>query len=194
MAREAVREQRRPGDLARLAEIRWRHVRDVRRPDRPEEKVDHVSIGPSGIHVIGYRTHEPVEAGDAVLRDRREAARAVAALLPERYRSRTLPVLCFHEEVPVSTTLDEVLVTSAMTYDHVRRSSPVVLSTSEVNEVAGLLEARLEPYPVVPVQARRRPLWRRPALVAAALLTVAGGAGGLAGLAAVDAVAVAWPW
>jgi hypothetical protein len=87
------------------------------------------------------------------------AAEVVAALLPPRYRGRVRAVLCRTDDAPVAQDVDGVLVTTLDTLKHVVSFSPVVLSTSEVNEIALRLSSHLEPCPVVPTQRGRR--WRR---------------------------------
>jgi hypothetical protein len=170
-----------PGRRARDAALRERsrrEFRDVRHPQRPGLRVEHVLVCPSGVHVVTTlpspaRTGEPV-VDPAVLVRGRAAAEVVAALLPPRYRDRVRPVLCVADDVAVAEIVEDVLVTSPSTLEHIVGSSPVVLSTSEVNDVALRLDARLEPFPVAHV--RTRPRWRRRAAVLVASVVAASGA------------------
>jgi hypothetical protein len=85
--------------------------------------------------------------------------------------------------------VQEVLVTSATTLEHIVRSSPVVLSTSEINEVALRLDARLEPFPVAQVTRPRR--WSRRHIVVA-LATVASAATAVALTQEVGSLPLPW--
>ena len=206
MSMGAVREPRRTvRDLA-LAERRRREFRDVRHPLRPELRIERVLVAPSGVHVVTSaeattpagrsmsRTaadsggRRPPVVGAAELAATRAAADVVTALMPERYRGRVRPVLCCPDDVAVAEHHDGVLVASPDTLQHIVASSPVVLSTSEVNEITLRLGAHLEPYPVVPRQRAGR--WRgRPARAALGLLAVPAAAALLAGL---DVVTLPW--
>lgn len=143
--------------LDRLPQTHWKHFRDVRCPARPDDKIDHVLVGPSGVYVIGYRGSDEVAISPETATTYAAAAFGVGALLPERYQSRIRPALCFREQEPVAELVGDVMVASSMTLAHILRSSPVVLSTSEVADVWRRLDARLEPFPVAP---RRPGRWR----------------------------------
>lgn len=83
----------------------------------------------------------------------------IAALLPARYRGRVLPVLrCRHDET-VAHPARGVIVASPLTLEHILRASPVVLSTSEADEVAACLGSTLEAFPIELTQERKR--WGR---------------------------------
>jgi hypothetical protein len=168
---------RRAQDAA-LRERRRRELRDVRHPQRPDLRVEQVLVCPSGVHVVTTlrstaRRGEPLVEPAVLLRGR-AAAEVVAALLPPRYRDRVRPVLCVAADVAMADLVEDVLVTSPSTLEHILGSSPVVLSTSEVNDVALRLDARLEPFPVAHV--RSRPRWRRRAAVLVASAVAASGA------------------
>lgn len=190
MARGAVREPRRRTRRTQQAAQRTptrgrREFRDVRHPLRPDLRVDRVIVCHSGVHVVtSIRTGDyvPVAAGHA-------AADVVSSLLPPRYRDRVRPVLCSPHDVPMADLVDDVLVTTPDTLEHIVRSSPVVLSTSEINEVAVRLDARLEPFPVVAGVRRTRWSLRR-GLVAAAVSATA--AGGVVLLDVLEVVALPW--
>ncbi len=169
MARGSVRAPRTSAELAHLAERRRKQLHDVLRPGSADVRIDRVLICPSGVHVVTHHFEagrRPVDP--AVVTASLESAEAVAALLPPRYRERVRPVLCRSEDEPVAQSVRGVLVTSSDTLEHVLRSSPVVLSTSEVVEVAARLEARLAPFPVEDMRKRRRWGWRRWSLAGAA--------------------------
>jgi hypothetical protein len=188
MAMGAVRETRRTTRRRDPAGRSRREFRDVRHPLRPDLRVERVLVCPSGIHVVTALAADDPAATDPPA-DEQATARAhaaadvVAALLPQRYRARVRPVLCRVDDVAMAELVDDVLVTSASTLEHIVASSPVVLSTSEVDDVARRLDARLEPYPVVHVQ--KRPRRRRAhsvlavglAAASAAAVVVAHGAG-----------------
>jgi hypothetical protein len=173
MARGAVREPTTAARLAHVAERRRRQFTDVRHPGRPELRVERVLVSPSGIHVVTSRD----SSTEAHLDTTRSAAAVVADLLPVRYRSRVTPVLCRTDGLELAERVDAVLVTSPVTLEHILRSTPVVLSTSEVTDVALRLDAGLEPFPVVPLAARRP---RRRRAVALAAAVTAGAAAAMA--------------
>jgi hypothetical protein len=165
-----------------LAGARRREISAVRHASRPGLRLDRVVVAPSGIHVVtaGSRrvpqqrvTGEP--AGQPTAdpdRDRAsEAGGLVAALVPARYRSHVRAVLTRCDEAGADV-VDGVLVTSPETLEHVVQHAPLVLSTSEVNEVALRLSAMTEPFPeATAVPARGR--WRRRAAVLGTLTAAA---------------------
>lgn len=186
MSMGAVREPRHTGREHELARRRRREFRNVRHPLRPDLRVERVLVCPSGVHVV---TSLPADADRFLVSRSRLAAELVASLLPERYRARVRPVLCREDEVAMADLVQDVLVTSATTLEHIVRSSPVVLSTSEINEVALRLDARLEPFPVAQVTRPRR--WnRRRNLVA--LASVASGAAAFVLTQEVGALPLPW--
>jgi hypothetical protein len=158
----AVREPRHSARHDELARRRRREFHNVRHPSRPDLRVERILVSHSGIHVV---TSVPSGSDRFLVSRSRVAADLVASLLPERYRGRVHPVLCRVDDVAMADLVNDVLVTTAGTLEHIVRSSPVVLSTSEVNEVALRLDARLEPFPMTPKPRQRRWTWRR-ALVA----------------------------
>lgn len=169
MARGSVRGQRSLATLA-LPESHWKQLHGVRRPGRPDARIDHVLVGPSGVYAIKYWSSDAGQiiphstlvhdgAVDAVTTEVLEAACAVGNLLPSRYRSRTRPVLCLRDDEPLADLGGEVMFTSLIALEHILRSSPVVLSTSEVAEVFARLRSRLETFPVLPAAPRRT--WSR---------------------------------
>lgn len=183
MTRGAVREPRRTARRMDQTPRARREFRDVRHPQKPELRVERVIICHSGVHVvtsIPAGDYVPVAAGHA-------AADVVSSLLPQRYRDRVRPVLCRRVDEPMADLVDDVLVTTAETLEHIVRSSPVVLSTSEINDVALRLDARFEPFPVAPEVRRTRRSRRR------GLLAVAVAAAGVGGAVLLDRL-VALPW
>jgi hypothetical protein len=147
---------------------RRRELRDVRHPLRPDLRVERVIVCPSGVHVVtslavaGAGTGAGGEpASPAAVAASRTTADLVAVLLPQRYRDRVRPVLCRVDDVAMAELVDDVLVTAPSTLEHIVASSPVVLSTSEVSEVATCLDARMEAFPVPTPPRRRRWSLRR---------------------------------
>lgn len=179
MARVALRDSRRSARHIDLAERRRREFRDVRHPWKPDLRVERILVSHSGIHVVtSLRGEDP--SSDAVLAPRvvslsRSAAEVVSALLPQRYRGRVRPVLCSTDDAGMAELVDGVLLTSPTTLEHIVRYSPVVLSSSEINEVALRLDARLEPFPLPAPKKPSR--WNRRRAVLAGLLAAAAGAG-----------------
>jgi hypothetical protein len=178
MTRESVRS---PRDMmaVSLPESHWKQIRDVRWPGRSDAQIDHVLAGPSGLYVIQYLSvagrslQDGGHSCEVEVAATSEAARAVAELLPTRYRSKVRPVLCLLSDDAIADLVDGVTVTSCLALEHILRSSPVVLSTCEVAEVSGRLRGVLEPVPVA-VEPRRG-WWARSRrlLVAAAAAGVA---------------------
>lgn len=191
----AVRHPRRTARRVDLVERRRREFRDVRHPSMPDLRVERVLICPSGIHVVtslpaGIGASGGPVADPAFVVAGQAAAEVVAALLPQRYRGRVRPVLCRVDEVAMAELVGGVLVTSATTLEHIVSSSPVVLSTSEVNDVALRLDARLEPFPITHAQ-KRRP-WRRYGLVGGLVATVSAAAGAVLLTQEVGALPLPW--
>lgn len=129
-----------------LPETHWKQLRDVRCPQQPGTRVDHVVVGPSGVTVIIYHRAAAV---DELLphHTAREAAELLRSVLPERYRGTVRPALCILDHSPVAESLEGVLVTSLTAIERIVRASPLQLSTSEVADAYGRIAARLEPTP-----------------------------------------------
>lgn len=191
MSTGVAREPRRSTPAPSLRERRRRELRDVRYPPRPDLRIERVLVCPSGVHVVTtlYASAAPSAAAldPAQLASARATADLVAALLPERYRARVRTVVCLADGVPLAELVDDVLVTSPSTLEHIVGSSPAVLSTSEVHEVALRLDARTEPFPVTPVRERRR--GRRRTVAAGVLAAVCAAA---AALLALEIVTPPW--
>jgi hypothetical protein len=149
--------------------------------------VEKVLVCPSGIHVV---TSVPAGSDRFLVSRSKVAADLVASLLPERYRGRVRPVLCRLDDVALADLVNDVLVTTATTLEHIVRSSPVVLSTSEVEEVAQRLDARLEPFPMTPSTGHTG--WTRRRGILAGLVTAASTTGILAFVQEVGALPVPW--
>ena len=109
-------------------------------------------VGPSGVHVVlGAHGDETEQATcpegspvDAAVR----AADAVARLLPARYRDRVHAELRLDDTRDVATRVGRVLLASPPVLEHIWRSGPRVLSTSEIDDLRHRLDAGLEPLAV----------------------------------------------
>jgi hypothetical protein len=158
--------------VRRTVSTRRRELRDVRHRSRPELRVERVLVAPSGIYVIS--TEADLAAAQ---RTAQQATELVRALVHPRYRAQVRGAVS-RPEATGADVVEEVLVTAPDTLEHVVGHSPVVLSTSEVTEVAMRLTALTEPFPIREAAPRRRP-WHRWAL-----------AGGLAAASTATAVAL----
>lgn len=175
--------------LDALPEKYWWQLRRVSRPGRPDMLIDHVLVGPSGIYVIGYLPSEPDRPAAATTGCELHAVYDVGAaacveqagtirgLLLARYRDRVRPVLCLGGNDGRAEEVRGVLVASLATLEHIVRSSPPILSTSEVAQVGSALQARLEQVPVLPGPSRRH--FRVALRTAAAFIAVAAASGGV---------------
>lgn len=166
---------------------RW-ELTDVRHSLHRGLRIDRAVVCPSGAHVVTVLPAAEDGGPDAVLvAVGHTAADVVRSLLPARYGDRVRPVLCLDVAEPVADLVDGVLVTTGETLEHIVRSSPVVLSTSEAHDVALRLEAGLvaAPQPVHRPTGRRA---RRGALVAAVVAAVA------AAVVLLDRVVLTPPW
>lgn len=167
MARGSVRNDRAGAGPAGLPASHWKQFRDVRTSGQPETRIEHVLVGPSGVHVIGYLPPAGASVSTAVTTTAGSAV-AVADLLPSRYGHRVRPLVCFRSEEPVAESVADVTVTSLLALEHILRESPVVLSTCEVADVAARLGTGLYPFPRPDAEPRRRGWFRRRAVVLAA--------------------------
>jgi len=144
----------------------WRRYPAVRWPGTTEARIDEVVVGPSGVHVVlrahGDETQQagcpqgsPVDAASG-------AADAVAGLLPARYRDRVHPELRLDDTQEVASRVGRVLLASPPVLEHIWRSAPRVLSTSEIDDLRLRLDAALEPLDVEtpPVSRWRWLRWR----------------------------------
>ena len=100
-----------------------------------------------------------------------EDADVVSRLLPPRYRALVRPVLCLLDDDQRAEEAGGTLVASLVTFEHIVRSSPPVLSTSEVGHAYTALTTRLEQAPLAPDTSPRG--FRAARLVAAASVGVA---------------------
>ncbi|HET6625692.1 MAG TPA: nuclease-related domain-containing protein [Nocardioidaceae bacterium] len=177
MARESVRNVRTGQQLAGLPDSHWKQFHDVRRPGSPGTRIEHVLVGPSGIHVLGYLPAGALpENAVTACADVADSAAALADVLPERYRTRVDALVCLRHDEPVAELVGGVTLTSLLALEHILRESPVVLSTCEVAEVGTRLKATLRPFPLpAPAERKRSPVRRTVlAWVGAAALVVAG--------------------
>lgn len=137
----------------------WGQLHRVCRPGHPESMIDHVLVGPSGIHVICYQAPSgrlPGQPDDETIRACAAGAEDLRSLLPPRYHDRVRPVLCSREDHERADEVDGVLVASLDTFAHIVRSSAIVLSTSEVGRIHAFLRERLEEVPLAPDTSRGR--------------------------------------
>lgn len=187
MSMGAVREPRHSAHNDELARRRRRELTNVRHPSRPDLRVEQILVGPSGIHVVSSLP----EGADRFLVSRSKvAAELVASALPERYRGRVRPVLCRVDDVEIADLVGDVLVTTVSTLEHIVRSSPAVLSTSEVNEVALRLGVCLEPFPVL--HRSEEPRWNRRRGIFAGLVAAASSTGIYVLMQEVGSTALPW--
>ena len=176
MAAQQVRHDRAGLPGPPLPTSHWTVFEPVRWPGRFEERIDEVVVGPSGVHVVlHHEAPDPdLSASPSIVTRAREAAEAIGALLPGRYRESLRPAVCLCATRDVAEPADGVQVTSPEPLRHALRHQPRVLSTSEITEVSARLRLALTPYPCPPaapaVRSLRR-LWLRTA--AAALATAA---------------------
>lgn len=154
MARKSVRDPRADTWFERLPASHWTHVAPSTGAGTTRAPADHVLVGPSGVYVVVRR----LGALDIDVVDTRVAAASVAALLPVRYRPSIVPVLCVEDDDPIAESHGDVLVTGLSTLEHVVRSSPVVLSTSEVRGLGAALAGVLGNRPAAPDKPPRRPV------------------------------------
>jgi hypothetical protein len=149
------------GIPGQLPASHWRRYPAVRWPGTTEDRIDEVVVGPSGVHVVlrarGDETPQaacpegsPVDAASG-------AADAVAGLLPARYRDRVHPELRLDDTQDVASRVGRVLLASPPVLEHIWRSGPRVLSTSEVDDLRHRLDAALEP---LAVETPPAPRWR----------------------------------
>lgn len=167
MTRTEMRRPRPTTTLEALPATYWSQMRRVCWPGRPDMLIDHVLVGPSGIYVIWYLASEPDRPGatkgrggqrthDVAAAACAEYIDIISGLLPLRYRDRVRPVLCLGGDDERAEESGGVLVASLGTFEHIVRSSPPVLSTSEVGQAYSSLKARLEQVPPAPDTSRRR--------------------------------------
>jgi hypothetical protein len=154
----------------------WTVFDAVRWPGRLEDRIDDVIVGPSGVHVLLHQEGlaEADWSSTATVTRARDAADAVADLLPSRYRRALRPVICLCDTNNIAEVVDTVRLASPEPLRFALRNQPRVLSTSEVAEVSARLRLALTPYPAPPAPPtprRLRRLWLRAA--AAGLATAA---------------------
>ena len=189
MQRDLVR---RPPMSARrvvLSDAYWRRFRGVSSPAEPGAVIDEIVVGPSGVyvrlHLARTAVVDPEDLDVQACAARAvEAGRAVAAVLPARYRVAVRAAVCACDADESGALVGTVEVLSPAAGRHTMQHAPRVLSTSEVAEVGSVLDARLEVVPVIDHGGRRgfrrRVLWwavgaLTTAAAAAAVLTEAVG-------------------
>jgi hypothetical protein len=159
----------------------WTVFDAVRWPGHPVDRIDEVVVGPSGVHVLLHQ-QVPAEVGGSLLANHpvaarsRDAADAVAGLLPSRYRDALRPVVCLCGTNDIGEVVDGVRLASPEPLRFALRHQPRVLSTSEVAEVSARLRRALTPYPAPaapPAVRSLRRLWLRAAAAGVAVAAVA---------------------
>lgn len=132
---------------------------DVRTPEEPGHRIAQVVASPTGIHVA-VRPANGGSAGNltAAIDASVSSAEAVGRLLPDRYRVHVRAVVLEDHDGAAGGD-DRVIVATAETLSHIVRASPVVLSTSELNEIVSRLESRLETLLVENAASRRGLSW-----------------------------------
>jgi hypothetical protein len=180
MQRDLVR---RPPMQARrvvLPDTYWRRLRGVRSPADPGTVIDEIVVGPSGVyvrlHLAGFAAVDPDDLHVQACAARAvDAGLVVAAVLPARYRVAVRASVCACDADESGASIGTVEVLSPAAGRHTMQHAPRVLSTSEVAEVAAVLDARLEVVPVTE-GGRRRGLRRRVLWWTAGSLTTAAAA------------------
>jgi hypothetical protein len=178
----------------RLPAAYWTEFENVCLPGRLD-RIDLVVVGPSGVPVAAHHPPPAHVAGSTsdVPGDLDEAAhaavacsRAVAELLPDRYRPVVTAAVRLNGRTAAGLSVGGVFTASPDVLRHAWQHGPRVLSTSEARVVVGLLRVHLRPMPLPP--SPRRPGWRRHPrrwLI---------GAAALAGVAAAVAGGLPTPW
>jgi hypothetical protein len=136
------------------------------------------------LHLAGVAVVDPEDLDVQACAARAvDAGRAVAAVLPARYRDAVRAAVCACDAVESGARVGTVEVLSPAAGRHTMQHAPRVLSTSEAAEVGGVLDARLEVVPGIADGGRRglrrRVLWWTTggltAAAAAAVLTASAG-------------------
>lgn len=145
----------------------WAVLHQRHWPGRSYDIVDHIAIGPTGIFVVdSVGWSGPVEMTADLLevngRSRlsavqaaQETAREVALLLAPHLREHVNPVMCFSREEAISGWVKGVRVCSTTTLAELLETREAVLSDSEVNRVAGDLDAVLPSAELTSVERSR---------------------------------------
>lgn len=168
MTRELLRRAAPVRPVQPLSAVYWTQFTNVRVPGS-HDRIDLVLVGPSGVHVVTDRPGQPTLSAstsgatadlDEAARLSAEAAVAVAALLPDRYRRAVTSAVCLPGATEVGVSVGLVLAASPDVLQHTWRHQARLLSTSEAATLSALLRARLQPCPVDVATTRRR-WWRR---------------------------------
>lgn len=157
----------------------WTVFDAVRWPGHPEDRIDEVVVGPSGVHVLLHQEQSAgvrgsLQAEEIVTRSR-DAADAVVGLLPSRYRDALRPMVCLCGTNDIGEVVDGVRLASPEPLRFALRHQPRVLSTSEVAEVSARLRLALTPYPAPaapPAVRSLSRLWLRAAAAGFAIVSV----------------------
>ena len=126
--------------LANLPSESWAVLQGLRIPGR-RQVVDHVLVGPSGVHVLSSDKWQG-QVRERTVRDAADAAEAVASYLTSVIRDDVRPVLCYDTEEYVDAWSAGVVVASASTVVELVSARRAVLEPDEVSavgdELAGL--------------------------------------------------------
>lgn len=157
----------------------WTVFDAVRWPGHPEDRIDEVVVGPSGVHVLLHQEQSAEVRGslqsEEIVTRSRDAADAVGGLLPSRYRDALRPVVCLCGTNDIGEVVDGVRLASPEPLRFALRHQPRVLSTSEVAEVSTRLRLALTPYPApaaTPAVRSLGRLWLRAAAAGFAIVSV----------------------
>lgn len=167
-----------------LSTSHWRTVVSPRLAGHSTHLADELVVGPSGVHVVVHARTGATARDLPSLRSSADAAshagEVVAGLLPTRYRRVVRPLVCACRASDTGTVVAAVPVLAAGACRHTVLHAPRVLSTSEVQRVAHLLEPVLAPGPGAGPTARasRRLLWWSFGAVTTAAATVSAMAAG----------------
>ena len=148
----ALGEQATARVLSRLDPSVWTTWHDVWWPGRQRANIDHVVVGPPGVHVIDSKNWSgQVIVKDGVLRQNgysrekevagaAEAAIAVLQLVPD---VPVQPVLCLVWDDPVEGWVRDVMLCSTGNLDAMVETRPPALTPEQVRATAARLEVAL---------------------------------------------------
>jgi hypothetical protein len=173
-----------------LPSTHWTVLGAVRWPGDPEQRIDEVVVGPSGVHVILHHRDHPGVTAEALEAEVGQdvgwgqttarasaAAAAVVGLLPDRYRHAARAAVCLCDTSDLGCVVDDVRLASPAPLRFAVRHQDRVLSTSEVAGISRRLRLALTPYPPEPLPGRARSRQRiRRRLALAGLTTAAASA------------------
>jgi hypothetical protein len=147
--------------LANLPVESWTVLHGVRVPGR-RQVIDHVLVGPPGVHVVVSEKWQG-QVRERDVREAADAADAVASYLTSVIRDDVRPVLCHDTEDYVDGWSDGVVVASAGTVVELVSARRSVLGPDEVRAVAMELAGLATPTEIAkrPVGSHRAEPERR---------------------------------